>query len=189
MAIIGIDIDGVLANFTDSYAELFRKKFGLEFPKASSTWPTVWDWERAGGATEEQYKEVWKDITASHTFWRDLETQPDAFKFLVDISCSHHDLYFITARAGKSAKFQTERWLRKNGFNLGFPTVLISSEKGLCSKALRLDFYIDDRDENIADAAENGHGRVWRLERPYNHPHEYALSGDLSGFAKLISNV
>jgi len=77
------------------------------------------------------------------------------------------DVYFITSRPGIDAKIQTEDWL----YNAGYPhaTVLISSAKGLCAQALKLDVYIDDRWENCVDVATTSlKTKVFLLDRPWN---------------------
>jgi uncharacterized HAD superfamily protein len=55
-------------------------------------------------------------------------------------------------------------------------TVLISSEKGLCARALNLDYYIDDKWENCVDVGMESNTKVYLLDRPWNQS-EYNVIG------------
>ena len=148
---IGFDIDGVLANFTDAYAELLTKETGIEFPLFSKEWPTVWYWDRAAGITKDVEKKVWGKITTSD-FWGQLHAMDgalDVLSTLSDRKLAGDLVYFITSRPGRDAKSLTEYWLRMHGFDN--PTVLIvdsDEAKGLLAKGLKLDVFVDDKPEN-----------------------------------------
>lgn len=150
---LGIDIDGVLANFTDSYAALLTERTGIQFPKNSAEWPTVWYWDRAAGVQKADESAVWNRIK-NGDFWRHLRALPEASETLSTLSESAYrngnEVYFITTRPGQHAKRLTENWLIANGYE-GSPTVLIAENeaaKGLAAKALALDVFIDDKPEN-----------------------------------------
>lgn len=154
---IGVDIDGVLANFTDSYAALLTKQTGIIFPKNSSTWPTEWYWDRAAGVQKPDENAVWDQIKSS-TFWLDLAPLPGAEDTLQLLSARRYagdQIYFITTRPGLKAKLLTEFWLRNWGFSN--PTVLIAGSeaaKGQLASALKLDLFIDDKPENCEAVLE-----------------------------------
>lgn len=156
--IIGVDIDGVLANFTDAYAALLTAKTGIEFPKNSSSWPTEWYWERAAGVNKADETAVWKDGILSTNFWANLPRLPLAEQTLDLLMLKRWEgdqVYFITTRPGKKAKLLTEAWLQRWGFLT--PTVLIAGSeaaKGQLAKALKLDVFIDDKPENCEQVIE-----------------------------------
>lgn len=170
----GIDIDGVLANFTDNYAALLTAKTGIEFPKNSSTWPTVWYWERAAGVVKDDENFVWKEGILATTFWLDLEPLPGAEPTLELLSAKRYagdQVYFITTRPGKKAKLLTEYWLRNWGF--ANATVLIAGSeaaKGQLAAALKLDVFIDDKPENCEAVARavDPSCKVFLVDAPYN---------------------
>lgn len=156
---IGFDIDGVLANFIPAYQDLCIEVAGENrFLLGDNRNPPCWNWPQFRGYTEEEVAEVWKRIIASPSFWNGLEPLEGArtLAMVYEDLCRRHDLYFITARPGARAKAQTEDWL---GYYIagmiGYdPTVLISSAKGLCCKALKLDAYIDDNLDNVNDVSD-----------------------------------
>lgn len=165
---IGLDIDGVLADFTGSYIglmnELSHKKIDPGYP---SKWlPPIWDFEPSIGFTKEDVIAAWVAIKSSTSFWEDLDCLPGAFATL-DIDLDH-DVYYITARPGINVKSQTEGWLATN-LQVPNPTVLVSDNKGPLAVGLGLDVLIDDRDKNIIEvAAASPRTQCYILDYPYN---------------------
>lgn len=169
MNIIGVDIDGVLAQFNESYIDLVIKVTGKDLFPPRPFAITTWNYPEAYGYSNEEVSAVWKAIIASRDFWRKLQPYDDAKSFLRQLWQRDQEVYFITSRVGDHVREQTEFWLKHMGFY--HPTVLISSEKGECCHALKVDFYIDDKNENCVDVAMKSpitYG--YMLARPWNAP-------------------
>jgi len=166
---IGIDIDGVLADFNKSYKELIERESGLTLPPLSDDYPDTWYYERAAGVTREQEAKVWEEIKSTQ-FWGMLQPLNGAVTALQHLNAMRfagHHIYFITARTGKMAKFYTEMWLMFHGMNL--PTVLIADQKGGLVKGLQLDVFVDDRPENIEDVWRvSSKTRLYLINQPWN---------------------
>ena len=185
---IGFDIDGVLASFIPAYQRLFVETTGRNtFHPNDDKDPPCWNWPQYRGYTKEEVDLVWARIKASRDFWLSLgETQHcSTLRMCIADLNRWHDIYFVTNRVGVDVKWQTEQWLM---LHLGIegPTVLISSMKGLCARALKLDCYIDDNLDNANDVitqtlpstrAQRGTApvneqpdtRVYLLNRNYNY--------------------
>ncbi len=165
---IGCDIDGVLADFNTAFIARVIHITGHDlFPPRPFDIP-CWAYPQFYGYSEAEESAVWKDICADPTFWQSLPDYADtqaSIDYLMTRQQAGDDLYFITSRPGIAAKVQTERWLRRH--KVGNPTVLISSDKGGCCRALKIDTYIDDRWENVVDTAAIG-VRTALLNRPWN---------------------
>lgn len=149
---IGLDIDGCLADFDHDYVRLFPTLTGRDLFPPWPFAPPCWYYPEYYGYTKEEVSTVWSWIKGCPTFWLNLSDYQVAYRSVRRASnCASdgHDVYFISSRPGIKAKDQTEMWLRRQG--MLNPTVLTSSEKGLCAKALNLDYYIDDRPENVLD--------------------------------------
>jgi 5'(3')-deoxyribonucleotidase len=148
---IGIDVDGVLADFNTSFIERVIQVTGKDLFPARPFDILVWDYPQSYGYTSKEVSAVWENIKADPTFWYSLAPYGDTLDALATIRdlANYHDIYFITARPGIVAKQQTERWLRSMGGDPSWgPTVLISSDKLGCVKALGIELYIDDKTEN-----------------------------------------
>jgi uncharacterized HAD superfamily protein len=161
---IGIDIDGVLANFNSAYIRLLGRIGGKYVD--TSYQPTQWSYETDLGFDGETVHMAWEEIKKGG-FWYSLDPLADVLD-LPDI-CEDHDVYFITQRPGKYAKLESEDWLREH-YGVDVPTVLITeSGKGPIVKALDLDLFIDDRDKNILDVRrESPRTHCFIVDRPYN---------------------
>ena len=171
---IGIDVDGILARFTTAYQRLVVEVAGVDlFKPGDATDPPCWSWPEYRGYDKKVISEVWSRIKTSHDFWMGLSELPDCCTLrtlILDLQ-RWHEVYFVTSRVGKDVKWQTEQWLMLH-LQIDQPTVLISSEKGLVAKALKLDVYVDDNADNANDAVlktlppayENG---IWK---PLNQP-------------------
>lgn len=163
---VGLDIDGVLANFVDAHTALIKDQLGVELPAFSTEWPTVWDYDKET-LGEEKAVAVFKTIEESFNFWMKLQPlDENLLKLLASVETSHQ-FYFITSRPGESAKFQTEAWLLK-WFNL--PTVLIARDKAPIVKALGLELFVDDLPptNNAVVDATDGKCLTLMPDRPWN---------------------
>lgn len=191
---IGFDIDGVLADFNSSFIALIPEVTGRNlFPPGY--WPHTWDYPQALGYTDEETKAVWQHIIDGGTFWRDLSALPDltVLRQWFFHSCltektvrPYDEIYFITSRMGKNVKLQTEDWLDSN-LAIG-QTVLISSEKGALCKALKLDYYVDDRAENILDVEQKSPETfAYLIQQPWNqHLHVSRRIPGILDFLQII---
>lgn len=168
---LGVDVDGVLADFNGNFIERYITVIGEDKFPARPFEIKSWNYpEDDYGYSVEQTGNVWSSIKRDRSFWQDLppyEDTHDAMRQLSRLSWEEHDIYFITSRMGVKAKQQTEDWIMNNGFS-DYPTVLISSEKGLCARALKLDFYIDDRTENCEDVRDHAMANCVMLARSWN---------------------
>lgn len=170
--VIGVDIDGVLADFNTNYIDLVREVTGRDlFPKGY-TWADIetWSYPETFGYTDAEITKVWDHIAASRTFWRTLRPYASTYNFLYDLSGLEHDVYFITSRIGKREQMQTMDWLIEFGWKTDHaPTVLISSKKGECCHALKVNLYIDDKNENCEDVVKQAPDtECWMLAQPWN---------------------
>ena len=175
---IGLDIDGVFADFNVSFIERCISITGVDrFPVRPFDIPT-WDYPQHYGYTAAQTEAVWENITADPLFWASLSAYPWTQTALLRLNPNEDDIYFVTSRPGVIPKQQTEAWLLANGGPLA-PTVLISSLKGECALALQLDVYIDDRDKNVYDVMTiSPKTRTFLLDKPWNRgDHVYDWKG------------
>jgi len=171
---IGVDLDGVLADFNSTFIALIKQMIGIELPPVSDTYPDCWSYHRAGGVTKQQDAVLWAHISdPTVRFWRRLGELPGA-TMLRDLSdmmdARKVVVYFITTRLGASAHQQSMTWLAAHGFRA--PVVLIAGSedaKGKLALGLGLDAFIDDKPENcIQVKLQSPSTKVFILNAPYN---------------------
>lgn len=191
--IIGVDVDGVLADFNAAFIEFMIQVTGRDlFPPRPFDIPT-WSYPAFYGYTPAEETKAWKLIETSPYFWRDLPQYPDTPAAMLYLNAERKtgaDVYFVTSRPSLSAKAQTELWLRDAGYD--YPTVLISGRKGMCAGALLMDAYIDDRWENAIDVVERTDTTVYLMDRPWNRAYsaeEFGITrtGTVVGFAAPVA--
>lgn len=143
--VVGIDVDGVLADFLGSARKALRALYGK--PEDSAI-QTSWAFSSLG-ITEEETKGFWDYVDAVPNWWMRLQKMPNTY-LVADIERSHR-VVFITHRfdgAGSPVEDQTKEWLTRS-FGIKNPTVVLSGDKGPVAKGLKLDWFIDDRPENV----------------------------------------
>ncbi len=167
---IGLDVDGCLADFNKAYIQLVKEVSGKDLFGPNYV-PTTWAYPEEVGYSAETVQAAWDTIMTNKSFWFTLEPLDGMFEFLEWIGRDDHDivhdLYFVTSRPGAMAKLQTEAWFAQWDIP---STVLISSDKGLCCAALKLDVMIDDKLENISDIVLTSgcKTRPYLLDQPWN---------------------
>jgi hypothetical protein len=173
---LGVDVDGILADFNPAYKKLIEENSPIRLPDISDTYPNTWSYEKAAGCSPTDINKVWTIIKSSDEFWENLTAYQDAEEFLDNLwklveEKPWIDVYFITSRPGQTAKTQTEGWLNSHMFYN--PTVLISSDKELCASALNLTHYIDDKNENCTEVRDYAlNTKCYMLARPWNQPQD-----------------
>jgi 5'(3')-deoxyribonucleotidase len=145
---IGVDVDGVLAEFIRQARLDFQKM--LDGRPADSVIQTGWGFDSIGISREEE-RAFWKHVDETPNWWMQLGRRPgtNTLKRL----CDKYRVIFITNRkdgTGLPVDIQTATWLSDN-FGIAYPTVLLSDDKGPLTRALKLDWFIDDRPKNVEE--------------------------------------
>src|SRR5271166_874131 len=147
MAVIGIDLDGVLFDFSAKFSEVCARRFQRTID------PIADDWDMSNFGTKEECDLAWSVVRMTANFWEVVPVEPGVNRGLVQAVDALHTVYFPTARAhtiGRAIGKQTARAIHKN-FDIQYPTVFVSNEKGPMALALQYDYFIDDRPKNCVD--------------------------------------
>ena len=172
MKTIGIDLDGVIVNFSKGFIELAREKYGKKLPKLkSSTDIKTWLFEEWYPITKEQVDELFNnDIDNSEDFWVNLYLlDSDGWKLLRSkfSNSNEYRIYFITHRnKGQNLFNQTVQWLKNHGWNS--PQVIFSKEKHKVINGLDIEYFIDDNLEICLEASEKTNAKTFIMDYPYN---------------------
>lgn len=162
---VGVDLDGVVAQFSPTFIKMANEKFGLNMTQDKQT---GWQFQ-CQGLTVEQENSIWEDIENTPNWWGTLPPFENASD--LEKASKVFRLYFITSRVptkGLPLEDQAANWLRAH-FGITFPTVIVSDHKGPIASALNLDYFIDDRDKNcLAVRAFSPFTKVFINDAPYN---------------------
>lgn len=181
MRVVCCDLDGVVCEFSKSYAEALAKVHGScllpEDYRTNPEWPPMWNWESHHGYSTEVQQKTWQEhIIGSRNFWMKLRPLPTARESLSVLNGLFNngeiDLFFITSRIGTRVKWQTCQFLYQQGID--FPQVIISHDKVPVLRALGANFMIDDKPETLMNVEKASQQEKWAdfqlftQDTPYN---------------------
>lgn len=166
---VGLDIDGVLADFLSPFLLRLEERIGKgPIPAASlrsvrlSAHPAL---------TEEAVRECAEAVRRDPGFWGGLDSllSPEQWRRLEHLS-QRGQLSFITHRTGHESwdiHAVTSGWFRRHGITN--PDVhLVEKEKSAVVEKLGVMLFVDDNYENCQDVAERTDARVLMPHHPYN---------------------
>jgi len=172
---IGFDMDGVLADFAGAFREHEIRLFGPS-PTARKSLvrdpaedPETEEERQAAAAagrkeTRRRAGAIWEAIEGTRDFWTTLRPlDPAAVRRIHLLMLRHRwEVFFITQRPftqGETVQRQTQRWLVAQGFDL--PSVIVlHGSRGAAAAALRLDYHVDDRQQNCLDVVADSKAKT-----------------------------
>lgn len=170
---VGIDLDGITANFSKRFSEECRALYGEDLPLISDhSAIKSWDWAQWYPLTRKQIAHVWDAIDRQDNFWESLEILNEVnWKALQQLQDMEEvNVYFITSRpktAGRSVARQSVNWLSAHGWRN--PQVIVTENKADFASLLQLRHFIDDNSYNCVTVKnENPYCRVYIPDYPYN---------------------
>jgi hypothetical protein len=144
---LGIDIDGVLADFRSAFRDTARECLRRDVLVSSG--------DEKATVDPVDIERVWNHIARSSNWWMGVRAyEPAEIAQLYALSRARKwEVCFLTKRpasAGDTVQFQTQWWLEQQGFYL--PAVItVPGSRGDLANALRLDLAIDDQFVNCAE--------------------------------------
>lgn len=139
---IGIDIDGVLADFRTAFHQTAVRLLRHDVDDAQ-------DLETVTPLSAGDVRRVWEHIATTQNWWMDVPAyEPEQIARLYSLTRARRwEVFFMTKRpasAGDSVQFQTQWWIERFGFYL--PAVLtVPGSRGDIANGLRLDLVVDDQ--------------------------------------------
>lgn len=158
---IGVDLDGVVYNFTDSLREFLvtKKGFNPESLPASTCWDFYSeDW----GLTLEEYLTYCNEGVDAEVVFLHGKPTKDAKKVLDWFKDDGHTIHIVTHRTfGQKSATNTEAWLKREG--IPYDTLTFAKDKTV----VPVDVFIEDNADNY-DALVAAGVDVVLLDQPWN---------------------
>lgn len=157
---LGIDLDGVVADFNTGWIRRYNAEFGADL-----AFDAVEAWDAIPSLTHFRHMGHfwrWAKDHDGHSLFRHLETYPAAVETLWHLTKQRHEVVILTTKPWW-AIHDTFAWLSDQRI----PTreVHILGDKW----AVDCDVYLDDAPHNLADLIEHRPDRlVCRFVRPWN---------------------
>lgn len=170
---VQFDIDGVLADFIAGFTTLAHEYFGT--PILSDRTNLKYGTNHIVGA--DNSARVWKMIVDGTDFWWRLPAHADRPTFIrINNLQDERDVYFVTNRPGRWAKWQTESWLLAHG--IWNPTVIVTDLKALPAQATGAGYAIEDKPGNaVMISYVNRAIRSFLIDLPYNRINHDMIGG------------
>jgi hypothetical protein len=155
---LGIDVDGVVADFRSAFRALAERELGSGAPPKEAE------------LAKPQIDRLWRTVAATPNWWLDLPPyEPDQIaRLYARARQSRWEVFFMTSRPvsdGDSVQLQTQVWLERHGFFL--PSVLTTpaGARGEMARSLRLDVALDDRLVNCLEVISASNSKAVMLLR------------------------
>ena len=155
---LGIDVDGVVADFRSAFRTLAEQELGIAAEDAESD------------LTRADIERLWRAVAGRSNWWLDVPPyEPDQILRLYSgARQSRWEVFFMTSRppsAGDSVQLQTQVWLERHGFFL--PSVLTTpaGARGELARSLRLDLALDDRMVNCLEVISASNSKAMLMLR------------------------
>jgi hypothetical protein len=170
---VGVDLDGVVSNFSRSFSLIMRKLFGDEMPIVESENVIKhWDWDKWYPATKEQIGAGWSCLKDTENFWTTLSP----FSVAVDgirklYSAPNVVVYYITTRPqtrGLSIVEQSSVWIEHHVGSRKSPQVIVTDDKHDVINALDIEYFIDDNTFNVLNAVLYTEAKVYVVDYLHN---------------------
>jgi hypothetical protein len=158
---IGIDIDGVLADFRTAFRAAARRCLRRDIEESDDA--------AAGPLSPDEVRRVWEHIAKTQNWWMDVPAyEPDQIARLYSVMRAvGWEVFFMTKRppsAGDSVQFQTQWWIERFGFYL--PAVMtVPGSRGDIANGLRLDMIIDDQLINCVEVISAASAKAILMQR------------------------
>lgn len=164
--IIGIDIDGVLADSEPLYRKTINRLFNLHLKQEDVT---SYKYEECAGLTEDQMHLFWKTFYHEGG-WLKIKPVKGAKVLLNKLKKEQHKIVIVTSRPRVHIKKETYHWLKKHGIPYS-ELIFLENHKSKHQAALlrghRFDYFIEDYYEYALDLAQRK-VKVLLMDYPWN---------------------
>lgn len=166
---VGLDIDGVVADFLSPFLLRLEKRIG-KGPIPAEALTSV-DFTAHPALTEEAVEACADAVRRDPLFWEGLDSllSREQWRRLEALSRSGQ-LSFITHRTGHESwdiHAVTTEWFRRHGITS--PDVhMVENQKSAVVEKLGVVLFVDDNYDNCRDVAERTSARVLMPHHPYN---------------------
>ncbi len=188
--IVGLDIDGVLADFLSPFLRRLEKKIGNGPINADSI--TDFKFSDHPVLSDEVVWDCLQEVSYEPDFWQSLSSLISAKEWAqLEHLSNERRLFFITHRYVRDTydiHRVTSGWLKKHGIKQ--PVIHFTNEsKSDVVGHLGIQFFMDDRYENCQDVAENTKAVVLMPHRPYNRSFNHPAVKRIHHFSELFTHL
>ena len=176
---LGIDLDGVVANFTQGWMNFYNREFGTSLVfDDSQNWGDLVDLTHFGDI--EEFWDWSSDLEGHSVFWH-LDPFPGAVEALRDLADAGHQIIILTTKPSFAVR-DTFFWIERQWIPAA--EIHILAEKWLVD----CEVYLEDGPHLLPGLVEHRPDRtVCRYVRPWNQPVDGAIDvHDFDEFREVV---
>jgi hypothetical protein len=160
---LGIDVDGVVADFRNAFRGLAVRELGRAADDVEAE------------LSKADVERLWRAVANIPNWWLDVPAhEPDQItRLYAEARRRRWEVFFLTSRppsAGDSVQLQTQVWLEKQGFYLPSVLTIPAGARGELARSLRLDLAIDDRMVNCIEIISASNSKAVLIARGAQEP-------------------
>lgn len=174
--LLGIDIDGVLRNFTDKMIEVYLRCYPTHTILTNKTYNLKY-WTPIG---EEINKFVFQ--THAEEIYGNSLPYPNVSDHIKNLKNMGHDIIIVSTQPNKQIEDISIKWLSKH--NIIYDEIYFTSEK----EKVNIDLLLDDYVLNLNKVMNSGKIAVC-YDRPYNEQWRELKVKDFNEFIDLVNNL
>jgi hypothetical protein len=181
---LGVDVDGVVADFRTAFRSLAERELGRAAADAETE------------LSRPDVERLWKRVAETTNWWLDVPPyEPDQIGRLYEHARrSRWEVVFLTSRpasAGDSVQLQTQVWLERLGFYLPAVITTPAGARGELARSLRLDLALDDRMVNCLEIISASNAKAVLIARgtPEETVREAAESRGIGVVTSLAQSI
>ena len=185
---VGLDIDGVLADFRSAFRDTAERCLRKQVADEGE------EEQARASLNPDEIRRVWDHIAKAPNWWMDVPAyEPAQIARLYGLArAAGWEVFFMTKRppsAGDSVQFQTQWWIERFGFYL--PAVMtVPGSRGDIANGLRLDLMVDDQVINCAEVIGAGPTKaVLMLREPDPPARAHALNRGIGVVSTLSEAI
>ncbi len=185
MAIVGVDLDGVVFRFTKAFVDHVKKCKPEILSGDPEEEAPAWDWFTKWPMTREQFlAEMTCAVDSMELFWTAELYENDIAWQIQRLQEAGHFVHIVTHRfsgsAPKAAEVATHWALNRNGIR--FDDITFAQDK----TSVKTDYFLEDNVDNYLALQEAG-TLAFLINRPYNQSRPGAWRVDT--FAQFVDEV
>ncbi len=160
---LGIDLDGVVADFSGGWIDCYNRDFGTDLKAADiEVWNAPAEMTHFGDM--DGFWEWARDCGGGSSLFRVLRPYPGALEALNELNRLGHHLVIVTTKPDFAVS-DTYAWLAEQGIPATEVHIVWDKTRVAC------DVYVEDGPHNLeALAARRGDALIIRYVRPWNRP-------------------
>lgn len=159
MAKIGVDLDGVIYDFTHEATVVCAKHLGVDPDTLERA--ATWNFYQSWGLSGKEFWDIIHDGVVNGLVWCNGVPTPGSVEALTALRKEGHSIHICTSRAPYEE--ETVKWLKSA--KVPFDSVTVAKDKSILSG---VDFFLDDYEGNYRAMKECGvrHVAIW--DQPWN---------------------